>query len=141
MTIDELILRPMTMVDADKMLEWKNYEETRRFAITSHDEIKKEDHYQWLAKNIQHFRVIQIADGGQLLGAIRVQDLEVSIWVDREFRNLGIAKKTLQLISGQGMWCKIVEGNLSSMRAFIYAGFAPAEYVQASASNYYIFRK
>lgn len=151
--MNELSLRPMTMEDADKMLEWKNYPETRKFAITSHDEIKKEDHYRWLEKNLQYFSIIREHEGGVSLGAIRMQNQEISIWVDQAFRNQGIAKKTLKLISAPGMTAKIVEGNLPSMRAFIFAGFSPVEYVSAHtplskemeaaymAPAYYIFKK
>jgi hypothetical protein len=48
--LSEERLRPMTIADADKMLTWKNYPETRQFAIASHEEIKREDHLQWLEK-------------------------------------------------------------------------------------------
>lgn len=141
--MNELILRPMIMADADFMLGLKNDFQTRKFAIISHEEIKREDHYKWLENNLQYFRVIQDAERGLPIGAIRVQDLEVSIWIYHQFRNQGIAKKTLQLISGQGMRAKIVEGNLASMRAFIYAGFVPVEYIVnfPETPNYYIFRK
>lgn len=141
--MNELILRPMLMTDADFMLGLKNDLATRKFAIVSHKEIKREDHYKWLENNLQYFRVIQDTERGLPIGAIRVQDLEVSIWIYHQFRNQGIAKKTLQLISGQGMSAKIVEGNLASMRAFIYAGFVPVEYIVKfpETPNYYIFRK
>lgn len=136
----EYTLRPMTMADADKMLEWKNDPQTRRFAIATHDMIEKEDHYHWLPNNLQYFSVIH--DGETAVGAIRMQDQEISIWIDQVFRNQGIAKSVLKLISGPGMTAKIVEGNLGSMRAFIFAGFVPTEYIMmASTNNYYIFRK
>src|SRR5258706_6100419 len=123
--MNELILRPMIMADSDFMLELKNDCQTRKFAIVTHEEIKKEDHEKWLENNLQYFRVIENPENTVPIGALRVQDLEVSIWIGQAFRNQGVAKKTLQLISGQGMWCNIVEGNLASMRAFIYAGFSP----------------
>lgn len=140
--MNELSLRPMTMEDADKMLEWKNYPETRKFAIQSHDEIKKDDHYHWLEKNLQYFSIIRQPMVGYSLGAIRMQNGEISIWVDQAFRNQGVAKKTLKLISAPGMQAKIVEGNIASMRAFIFAGFSPIDHLNYMGhTNFYLFRK
>lgn len=128
-------LRPMTMADADKMLEWKNDPETRKFAIVSHDEIKKEDHYKWLEKNIQYFQIIESIHG--ITGAIRIQDNEISIWIDYEFRGQGVASYILEMVSEKGMTAKIVEGNVASMCAFINADFKPISYHK----NYYLFQR
>lgn len=119
----------MTIEDADKMLEWKNYSETRQFAIASHDEITKEAHYEWLKNNLQYFQII-----GDGIGAVRIQDNEVSIWVDRGYRGYGVAAMVLELVSEKGMTAKIVDGNVASMRSFIKAGFIPTSHVD----NYYI---
>jgi len=127
-----MILRPMTIADADFMLELKNYPETRRFAIATHDEISKDSHYKWLEKNIQYFCVI-----GDLQGAIRIQDNEISIWVDRKYWGKGIASWVLESISEVGMIAKIVNGNVGSFKAFIRAGFEPIDY----KNNYYILQK
>ena len=122
-----LTLQPMIMADADKMLVWKNYPETRRFAIVSHDEIKLEDHLKWLKNNIQYFQII-LCDG-EVCGAVRVQDNEISIWIDRAFWGKGIAAGTIKKISKKGFTAKIVEGNIASMRCFIKAKYEPCEYV------------
>lgn len=150
-----MILRPMTMADADKMLEWKNYPETRQFAIASHDEIKKEDHYKWLENNLQYFQIIYSSGymgvkrgdpippdfiSGEIItiyGAIRIQDNEISIWIDRKFRDEGIATDIIEYVSQKGMIAKIVEGNIASMKAFIRAGFEPVSY----QNDYYVFKK
>lgn len=122
-------LRPMTMQDADKMLEWKNYPETRQFAIHSHFIIKRENHIKWLSKNLQYFKVINDRQG-----AIRVQNKEVSIWVDRAFRENGLATEAVKKVSKHGMTAKIVDGNVSSMRCFIKCGYIPVSHEY----NYYI---
>ncbi len=129
-------LRPMEMKDADFMLSLKNDPDTRKFAIQTHDEISKESHYKWLADNLQYFRVIEDRDG-KLMGAIRIQDKEVSIWVDKEFRKMGIATYVLQHECDRSMFAKIVEGNVASMRCFIRAGFEPYSH----QGWYYIFKK
>jgi len=150
-----MTLRPMTMADADLMLEWKNYHETKKFSILlHHEDIKKEDHYLWLSFHLPYFQIINASvvtkvdiNGATGItgpaGAIRIQDNEISIWVDRNFRGHQIASKALKLVATEGMIAKIVDGNIPSMRAFINAGFKPIEYVNNSdyRNNYYIFKK
>lgn len=131
-------LQRMTMADADKMLEWKNYEETRKFAIVSQEEIKREDHIKWLEKNIQYFHVV--LQGEDVVGAVRLQDNEVSVWIDRRFRGQGLVTQAVKSVSRIGTTAKIVEGNIASMKTFIRCGFLPEEYVQGEI-NYYIFKK
>lgn len=128
-------LKPMTMEDADKMLEWKNYIETRQFAILAHYEIKRADHIRWLKQNIHYFQTIYY--NGERSGAIRLQEKEVSIWVDRQFRGRGIAVKAIKRVSHKGFTAKIVAGNLASMRCFIKCGYEPISYQH----GYYIFKK
>jgi RimJ/RimL family protein N-acetyltransferase len=128
-------LRPMVMSDLDKMLELKNYPETRQFAIATHEEIKPQDHYKWMEDNIQYFQAIM--DGEKMAGALRIKDYEISIWVDREFWNKGIATYILQFVSKRGMTAKIVNGNVGSFRAFVRAGFEPISY----QDNYYTLKK
>lgn len=128
-------LRPMTMADADKMLEWKNYAETRAYAIASNRIIEKEAHYEWLEKNLQHFQIIQDI---HILGAIRIQDDEISIWIDREHRKKGVAQYIIEKVSYPGMIARIVNGNIGSFRAFLNAGFKPTRYHN---DGYYILQK
>lgn len=116
-------LRPMTMEDAEFMLELKNYEETRQFAIVAKGVIQMEDHVKWLEKNVRYFQVIQ--GEYEPMGAIRVQDDEVSVWVHRDFRGQGIAKEAVREVVKEGMTAKIVNGNIASMRTFIDVGFKP----------------
>jgi hypothetical protein len=129
----------MTMADADFMLTLKNYPETRKFAILSHDEIKREDHIKWLEKNLQYFQVIEdILDGSVVvqLGAIRLQNDEISIWVHRTDRSKGVATKVLQRLPGK--WtAKIVDGNVPSFRSFVKAGFLPVDHI----ANYYVLHR
>jgi len=127
-------LRPMTMDDADFMLTLKNYPETRTFAIASHDLINKEDHYKWLEDNLQYFQVIQ---DQTRLGVIRIQDDEISIWVDRMYWRKGIASYILNKVAKEGMIARIVDGNVASMLAFINANFKPFHHEK----NYYIMKK
>ncbi len=134
-------LRQMLFSDADFMLEMKNYPETRQFAIASHEEIKKEDHYKYLEDNIHYFQVIEFAVN-ERAGVIRIKDNEISIWIDRKFWGKGIASFILEQVSEKGMEAKIVDGNLASMRAFLNAGFKPFSYHEGGVfSNHYIFKR
>lgn len=128
-------LRPMTMEDADKMLEWKNYAETRQYAIASHDEIIREHHLYWLERNLQYFQIIFNKFG--ICGAVRIQDGEVSIWIDRLFRGQGIATSVIQRVSQVGYIAKIVWGNHTSMNCFFKAGYYPIAYFD----GYFTFQK
>ena len=67
-----ITLRPMTMETADKMLEWKNYPETRRYTVASSKKVRRQDHLEWLRSNIHLFKVI--CRGRDVCGAIRVQE-------------------------------------------------------------------
>lgn len=129
-------LRNMTMRDAVKMLEWKNYPETRKFAIASHDEIRFEDHYNWLANNLEFFWII-LTDEDEVAGAVRAFYGEVSVWVDRSFRGKSLATEAVKKVSRKGFTAKIVEGNIASMRCFIRSGYEPVSY----ADGYYTFKK
>jgi len=131
-------IRPMNMNDAEKMLEWKNYPETRQFSIKSHDEIKLEDHLKWLEDNVKYFKIIEFQVTALhktiMAGAIRLQDGEVSIWIDRAFRNKGVATNAIKEVAPCGGYAKIVDGNVGSLRAFIKAGFLPVKHID----NYYL---
>ena len=127
-------LRPMTMLDSHQMFEWKNYPETRKFAIVSQDEIKFDDHVNWLKDNIQYFRIILEKD--KVLGAVRVKDNEISIWIDKAFWGQGLATKIIKKVSKKGFTAKIVVGNIASMRCFIKAEYLPVSY----QDGYFIFQ-
>ena len=114
-------LRPMKMSDAMLMLEWKNYPETRKFAIVSSRKIKLQDHLRWLPKNLKYFKIIE--EDGIALGAIRVENREISIWIDRALWNLGYAKMAIKRVARKGYRAKIVNDNKASIAAFKACGF------------------
>ena len=122
------------MADADFMLELKNDNDTRNFALSTSEEIKKEDHYKFLESNIQYFQVIE--DKGSRIGAIRIQDNEISIWIAKQFRKKGIALMTINTVKRFNMTAKIMVGNFPSLRAFIRAGFLPIELHELPLEHY-----
>lgn len=127
-------LRPMTMDDADFMLSLKNDPDTRNFALLTSEVIKREDHIKFLEKNIDQFQVIE--DNGAKAGALRVQDNEISIWLDKDFRGRGLASKAIKRSKYVGMKAKIVCGNIKSLQAFIGEGFFPVEFIHAPVPHY-----
>ncbi len=137
-----MTLRPLTKYDADFLLELKNYDETIRFAISTKSKIKKKNHYKYLRDNSRYFSMI-CTENRESIGVVRVQDNEISIWIDRKFWGLGVATKVIKQIAKKGMTAKIVEGNIRSMRAFIKAGFVPVSYNSTAnySTNYYTFKK
>lgn len=135
-------LRPMDMGDAMRMWKWKNYPETRKFAIVSRNKIPLNKHLSWLGNNLKFFKVIydpsvtpEMQD--EVFGAVRVQDKEVSIWIDKAYWGKDFATKIVRKVSKKGYTAKIVEGHVASMRVFINAGFKPISYQK----GYYIFQK
>lgn len=123
------------MSDALQMLEWKNYPETRKFTIATSKKISKENHLKWLPNNLKYFKVIEIEE--VLAGAVRVQDKEISIWIDRAFWGLGLAPLVINKVAKKNYTAKIVEGHIRSMNTFIKCGFKPISY----QDRYYIFQK
>lgn len=124
----------MTMEDADLMLEWKNYSETRSFTIVTNAEIRREDHIKYIEKNLQYFQMIRVE--GEVVGAVRIKNNEIAIWIDRKYWGYGFATEAIKMVSVKGMIAKIVEGNIASMKAFIRSGYLPISY----QDKYYIFQ-
>lgn len=132
-----MTLRPMEMSDADFMLELKNDPATRKFAILTDQEIKREDHIKFLEQHLSEFQVIELFQGTERAGAVRIKDNEISIWISKDVRRSTLATQALLLCRKLRMTAKIVIGNIASIRAFINAGFKPEELVD---NKYYIFR-
>lgn len=127
----------MTFGDTNFMLELKNYSETRQFAIETKDEIKLEAHNEWMKKNILFFQVIDGSAGR--VGAIRIFGNELSIWIDRHYWGLGIATEVIKRVSKPGMYAKIVDGNVASLRAFTKAGYLPVSH--SAIDKYYLLQR
>lgn len=141
----QLRLMNKEAADFDFMLALKNDPDTRKFAIATHDEIKREDHYEWLREHYYQFYIIERLRG-ESVGAVRLDQGEISIWVDKAYRGLGIARRILTPdfildddFTGNeySLYARIVDGNVPSMIAFTKAGFVPTEH----QDNYYILRK
>ncbi len=125
----------MTMDDADFMLSLKNDPDTRFFSLLTSQEIKREDHIKFLEKNIQYFTVM-VTGNDTRVGAFRIQDNEVSVWVDKNYRKQRFAYFALLEVVKPGMKAKVVIENLPSMRLFFKLGFMPIGFKQVPLDHY-----
>ena len=135
MIFNRLELRPATFEDADFLLELKNDPIMRKFAVVSHKKIKKQDHLDWLFDNIGGIFII--TQRGWKMGMFRIADGEVSINLHPSTRGQGIGSKVLRKFCPKGVWAKIVDGNVASMRIFLKNGFEIVDH----KDNYYILEK
>lgn len=127
--------RSATMGDSGFLLQIKNDPITRSFSVVTHDKIKKEDHEKWLAQHLDEIKIIE--DLKVLVGMFRVDtDREVSINLHPDFRGMGYGSKILRTYCPKGVWAKIVNGNVASMRIFLANGFKIIGYEQ----NYYVLK-
>jgi RimJ/RimL family protein N-acetyltransferase len=100
----EITLRPAQIEDADRLLEWRNDPETRKFSIHQ-GEVSHEEHARWLSDTLRREdRILLIArEGvGEFIGVIRFDlsesrgDAEVSITISPGARGKGLSAKLLQ---------------------------------------------
>lgn len=129
-----MMLRPATMEDADFLLSLKNDPVMRKFAVVTHKKIKKAAHIKWLKKNISTICIIQ--DYKDELGMFRIANGEVSINLHPKCRGKGIGSKVLAQFCPKGVWAKIVDGNVPSMRIFLQNGFEIVDHKK----NYYVLK-
>ncbi len=123
-------LRPATMVDAEFLLKLKNDPVMRKFAVVTHKKILKKDHLKWLSTHLDEIQII-----GDRIGMFRIADGEVSINLAPEHRGKGIGLKVISKCP-KGLWAKIVNGNVPSMKVFLEAGFKVVDYKE----NYYVLK-
>lgn len=135
MIFDRLKLRKATMDDAGFLLSLKNDATMRKFAVVSHEKIKKADHIKWLKMNVGSIFIIR--KWGEDIGMFRIANGEVSINIAPIARGQGIGSKVLKKFCPKGVWAKIVDGNVASMRIFLKNGFEIVDHKE----NYYILEK
>lgn len=133
-------LRKATRADELFMFVYKNYPETRQYALETMDGIDSLVHAAFWDAHWPEFQMIFLDDPSEPVGAVRIKsDGEIAIWIDRAHWGRGIATFILDKVAEPGKsWARIGAFNIPSMRAFIKAGFAPTCFV--SAENYYTFK-
>jgi len=122
-----MLLRMATKKDEAYMYALKNDPITRLYALATDKEIPAFIHAAFWADHYTEFLMIYLDDPDAPIGAVRTKrDGEVAIWIDAKHRGHGIGPFILEKVGKAGVtWAKIAIANVSSMRAFIKAGFAP----------------
>jgi hypothetical protein len=125
-------LRPAILSYANFLLEIKNDPVMREFAVKTQKKIERSAHIKWLRSHIDEMQIVEV--DGERAGMFRVsEDKEVSINLHPNFRGMGLGNKVLKKCP-KGVWAKIVNGNVPSMRIFLANGFEIKNY----EANYYI---
>lgn len=130
-----MTLRQATMKDAVFLLMLKNDKVMRQFAVVTHSKIKMKDHVRWLRDHVDEMKIVMV--GTKKAGMFRVnKDKEVSINLHPKFRGKGYGSKIVSEFCPKGVWAKIVNGNVASMRLFLENGFEVTGY----ENNYYVLK-
>lgn len=128
--IDTLILRPVTIKDAEMLLEWRNEPGTRN-ASHSASEITRGEHVAWLKKALSNSqRRLFIAEENQTpVGTVRA-DLSEGVWelswtTAPSARGRGVATRMVSLLTqdiSEEIRAEVKVGNIASARAAENAG-------------------
>lgn len=123
-------LRPATLDDAQRLLDWRNDSDTRA-ASASTGPVASEEHRTWLEKSLSRpdRRLLIAEDDDGPVGTLRLDEapnaVEISITLAPQARGRGYAAPLLRLATAAGglYVARIRPGNAASRRAFEAAGF------------------
>jgi RimJ/RimL family protein N-acetyltransferase len=133
-----LSLRPATTGDSERLLEWRNDEQTRAMAVV-HAAVERATHARWLATRLNDAdTLLTIAEeDGEPVGTVRLDrhgrdEAELSITIAPAARGRGLARPAIELgvAHAHREWgvtrvtARIRPENAASLRAFAAAGFA-----------------
>ncbi|NRQ42308.1 GNAT family N-acetyltransferase [Rheinheimera sp. YQF-2] len=125
-------LRLATMDDADRLLQWRNDPDTRRFSLNA-EHVTAQQHIHWLQQSLSDpQRRLYIAEyAGQPVGTARVDSTaechRISWTVAAECRGKGLAKAMVKLLVSQltgKIVAEILPGNTASVKVAQHAGLA-----------------
>lgn len=101
-----IALRPATIQDADRLLQWRNDLQTRE-ASQNTTKVQGDEHITWLTKSLDNpARMLMIAEkDGEPVGTVRA-DLEEGVWelswtVAPNARGQGVGKQMVSLFASQ----------------------------------------
>jgi RimJ/RimL family protein N-acetyltransferase len=136
----EIVKRPPTLSDSELILTWRNSISARKVSRSA-NELSEAEHASWFSSRINRISSEPfwiMSKGGKDVGFVRLDlsdnrcdSFTVSIFVDPEFRTLGIGKQMLKLAFNsvgveQGTYqyrAVIKRDNLSSIKFFKNFGF------------------
>jgi UDP-2,4-diacetamido-2,4,6-trideoxy-beta-L-altropyranose hydrolase len=130
----EIAFRPVTMQDAEILLEWRNDPDTRANSHNS-DEVLPSDHKRWLAASLENpNRMLRIAEiDGQPVGTVRAdrgeEGFELSWTVAPNARGRGIGKEMVRQFASTldgPLRAEVMSWNSSSIKIALAAGMEPS---------------
>lgn len=123
-------LRLANIADAERLLQWRNDAEARRFSLNP-EHVTKQQHLHWLQNSLSDpQRRLYIAEyDGQPVGTARVDSTEechrISWTVAAEYRGKGVAKAMVKSLVSQltgKIVAEVLPGNVASTRVAEHAG-------------------
>lgn len=127
---DTLTLRPATLEDTDRLLEWRNDPDTRSASHRSVP-VQRDEHLAWLAATLRNpdRRLYVAEENGVPVGSVRA-DLregcfELSWTMAPSARGRGVAKRVVALLASriaEPIRAEVKVGNLVSARIAEHAG-------------------
>lgn len=123
-------LRLATLVDAERLLYWRNDADTQLFSLNA-EHITEQQHTRWLQQSLSNpQRRLYIAEyADQPVGTVRVDSTadshRISWTVAAECRGRGLAKAMVKLLVSQltgKIIAEILPGNTASIKVAQHAG-------------------
>ena len=128
--VEQIVLRPALMGDADMLLAWRNDPATRR-ASHNMTEVQRRDHIDWLQATLDNeLRKLYVAEcQGEAIGTVR-SDMIDGVWelswtISPQARGRGLAKRMVAVLAKQisaPISAEVKTGNIASARIAEYAG-------------------
>jgi len=127
---ERMKLRPVTIEDADLLLEWRNDPQTR-MASHNTEEVKRDEHISWLTRSLDNpsRRLFIAEEDGVPVGTVRADYsdgvYELSWTVAPNARGRGVGKRMVALLANQitePIRAEVKVGNEASIRIAEYAG-------------------
>jgi RimJ/RimL family protein N-acetyltransferase len=126
---ESLSLRPVSLGDAELLLDWRNDPATRK-ASHNTDKVRLHEHRDWLSNSLRNSnRRLYIAEEGFPVGTVRA-DLSNGVWelswtVNPAARGKGVGKRMVKLLAmkiAEPIRAEVKKGNSESARIAEHAG-------------------
>lgn len=136
-----LVVRPVVRGDATVLFRWLNAADRIATSFQTSGPVAWEDHVAWLDRHLAdagHWHAIALY-GGQPAGQVRIERIGgnpvISIYVDVDFRKLGVGRRMIDAASetarqrwpGQPLLAQIRNDNPGSVAFFERNGFSEVD--------------
>lgn len=127
-----ITLRPVSLDDAEMLLEWRNDPETRG-ASHNQDPVDREEHIAWLTRQLANpdMRMLIAEHDGRAVGTVRAEAdrgaWQLSWTVAPPARGQGHAKAMVAALANsikEPVRAEIKTGNMASIKVAEYAGMS-----------------